>query len=67
MTKASSLRLVMKIGLLSFQVTRTLYSLAFRYDRHLVALGLEGVLQVCSASSGTLKCVLDSPGGGIEV
>lgn len=43
-------------------------SLAFSYDGQLVASGgLDGVVQIFDASSGTLKCVLDGPGGGIEV
>ncbi|CAN7086542.1 unnamed protein product [Brassica oleracea var. botrytis] len=42
-------------------------SLAFSYDGQLVASGgLDGVVQIFDASSGTLKCVLDGPGGGIE-
>lgn len=43
-------------------------SLAFSYDGQLLACGgLDGVVQICDASSGNLKCVLDGPGLGIEV
>uniref|UniRef100_A0A1J3J0N6 Angio-associated migratory cell protein n=1 Tax=Noccaea caerulescens TaxID=107243 RepID=A0A1J3J0N6_NOCCA len=42
-------------------------SLAFSYDGQLLACGgLDGVVQICDASSGNLKCVLDGPGLGIE-
>jgi len=42
--------------------------LAFSYDGQLLASGgLDGVVQIFDASSGTLKCVLDGPGAGIEV
>ncbi|KAH0854929.1 hypothetical protein HID58_028197 [Brassica napus] len=43
-------------------------SLAFSYDGQLLTClwSLDGVVQIVDASSGTLKCVLDGPGSGIE-
>lgn len=43
-------------------------SLAFSLDGKLVASGgFDGLIQVWDISSGSLKCTLEGPGGGIEV
>ncbi|KAI3877489.1 hypothetical protein MKW92_051396, partial [Papaver armeniacum] len=42
-------------------------TLAFSIDGQLLATGsLDGTIQVWDMPSGSLKCTLDGPGGGIE-